>query len=77
MLPDGVTHTKGYVKNPDEAQRYLSLTTGDPYAQNKDLDELQVTDMPEERKKTDLTKNVVNFHFFFSFEQVTNLLLVL
>lgn len=61
MLPDGVTHTKGYVKNPDEAQRYLALTSGDPPVRNKDFDELQVTETPENRKKTDLTKNVVEF----------------
>nr|CAD1823476.1 unnamed protein product [Ananas comosus var. bracteatus] len=28
VLPDGITHTKGFVKDWDEAQRYLSLSDG-------------------------------------------------
>lgn len=64
VLPDGVAHTKGFVKDPDEAKRYLTLTDGDFPAQvgtNKDLDQLQVTEKPEDRKRTDLTKNVIVF----------------
>nr|GFC39670.1 actin-related protein 6 [Tanacetum cinerariifolium] len=26
VLPDGITHTKGYVKDPEEAQKYLKLS---------------------------------------------------
>lgn len=58
MLPDGVTHTKGFVKDPDEAQRYLSLTDGDrDQTPNGNTDQPQVTEKLENRKKTDLTKN--------------------
>ncbi|KAH7546340.1 actin-related protein 6 [Ziziphus jujuba] len=60
VLPDGVEHTKGFVKDPAEAQRYLTLTDGDFPAQvgtNKDLDQLQVTEKREDRKRVDLTKN--------------------
>ncbi|KAG0487531.1 hypothetical protein HPP92_009626 [Vanilla planifolia] len=28
VLPDGITHTRGFVKDVDEAQRFLSLTDG-------------------------------------------------
>lgn len=62
MLPDGVTHTKGFVKDPDEAQRYLSLTDGDrDQTPNGTADQPQVTEKLENRKKTDLTKNVESF----------------
>lgn len=62
MLPDGVTHTKGFVKDPDEAQRYLSLTDGDrDQTPNGNADQPQVTEKLENRKKTDLTKNVESF----------------
>lgn len=58
VLPDGVTHTKGFVKDPDEAQRYLSLTDGDrDQTPNGNADQPQVTEKLENRKKTDLTKN--------------------
>ena len=60
MLPDGVTQTKGFVKDPDEAQRYKSLDEGDDQSQklgtNMDLD--QPEKLLEDRKRTDLTKNV-------------------
>lgn len=62
MLPDGVTHTKGFIKNPDEAQRYLTSIDGSPSPlvpkNNTDLQEN--TDKPEERRKADLTKNVIS-----------------
>lgn len=68
MLPDGVTHTRGFVKDPDEAQRYLSLTDGDgDQTPNLGSDHPQVTEKLEDRKKTDLTKNVASFtHISFN-----------
>ncbi|KAL5538989.1 hypothetical protein UlMin_045525 [Ulmus minor] len=59
VLPDGITHTKGFVKDPDEAQRYLSLTDEQltDSEMNKNLDHLQVTEKTHDRKITDLTKN--------------------
>ena len=62
MLPDGVTHTKGFVKNPEEAQRYLALGDGDTLEevqQKMDVDQMEVTNKLEDRKKIDLTKNVI------------------
>lgn len=62
MLPDGVTHTKGFVKDPDQAQRYLSLTDGAPPSNlgaKVDMDHIEVTEKPEDRKRIDLTKNVL------------------
>lgn len=62
MLPDGVTHTKGFVKNPEEAQRYLALGNGDTLEevqQKMDVDQMEVTNKLEDRKKIDLTKNVI------------------
>ncbi|XP_062149239.1 actin-related protein 6 [Alnus glutinosa] len=60
VLPDGVTHTKGFVKDPDQARRYLSVTDGDPpseFGTKGDMDHLEVTERPEDRKRVDLTKN--------------------
>ncbi|OMO57762.1 Actin-related protein [Corchorus olitorius] len=63
VLPDGVTHTKGFVKDPEAAQRHLTLTDGDTPSQaagmKKETDQLEVMERTEERKKADLTKNVV------------------
>lgn len=59
VLPDGVTYTKGFVKDLDEAQRYLSLVDGDPSNQRERKDEwdkLEVTET-KDRNKVDLTKN--------------------
>jgi actin-related protein 6 len=64
VLPDGVTHTKGFVKDPDQARRYLSVTGGDPpseFGSKGDMDHLEVTERPEDRKRVDLTKNVQVF----------------
>ena len=63
MLPDGVTHTKGYVKDPDQARRYLSVTDvdGDPPAEfgsKEGMDHFEITEKPEDRKRVDLSKNV-------------------
>lgn len=56
MLPDGVTNTKGFVKDPDEAKRYLSMDDGVYLETMKDMDHTGVTN-----RKVDLTKNV-SFH---------------
>lgn len=63
MLPDGVTHTKGYVKDPEQARRYLSVTDvdGDSPAElgsKEGMDHFEITEKPEDRKRVDLTKNV-------------------
>lgn len=60
VLPDGITHTKGFVKDPDEAKRYLTMTGGvSPSLETKKgIDQPEVSDKLEERKRTDLSKNV-------------------
>ena len=61
MLPDGVTHTQGYVKDPEEAKRYLAVGDGDSVeevAKKMEVDRVEVADKVEERKKIDLSKNV-------------------
>ena len=62
MLPDGVTHTKGFVKDPEQAKRYLSVTHGDTPSQleanKKEMDQLEVTERSENRKReVDFSKN--------------------
>ncbi|KAA8535125.1 hypothetical protein F0562_030128 [Nyssa sinensis] len=60
VLPDGVTHTKGFLKDPGEAKRYLSLPDGASPPQpraKEDVDQLGVTEKPEDRRRIDLTKN--------------------
>lgn len=57
VLPDGVTHTKGYVKDVNEARRYLdvknmtSVVMGKEGVDNRELKHV-------DRSKVDLTKNV-------------------
>lgn len=62
MLPDGINHTKGFVKDPIEAQRYLKLSeNGELPPQSEETDEADQTEAknkPSERNKVDLTKNV-------------------
>ncbi|KAL5697952.1 peptidylprolyl isomerase [Ranunculus cassubicifolius] len=57
VLPDGITHTKGFIKDPEEAKRYHTLSEESPTP-------LPVTNEKttpqEDRKKIDLTKN--EFH---------------
>lgn len=68
MLPDGVTHTQGFIKYPDVAKRYLAIGDGDSLqeaAEKMDVDQIEVADKLEGRNKIDLSKNV----FFFSFSQ--------
>lgn len=63
VLPDGVTHTKGFVKDPDAAQRYLSLSDGSrsqPSETVKDMDRTEVMEEGRDRRKrVDLAKNVL------------------
>lgn len=62
-MPDGINHTKGFVKDQDEAQRYLTLTETDPQKQlgtDMDVDQI-LPEKAEDRKKSDLNKNVASF----------------
>ncbi|KAL9250833.1 Actin-related protein [Drosera capensis] len=60
VLPDGVTHTKGFVKHKDEAHRYLSLYDGvvsREASEKPDIDMADTLTKPVDRKTFDLTKN--------------------
>lgn len=57
MLPDGITFTKGFVKDPDEAQRYLNLVS---LEKKDDSSQLEVTGKAEGKRTIDLSKNVRN-----------------
>lgn len=57
MLPDGITFTKGFVKDPDEAQRYLNLVS---LEKKDDSSQLEVSGKAEEKRTIDLSKNVRN-----------------
>ncbi|XP_022946637.1 actin-related protein 6 [Cucurbita moschata] len=60
VLPDGISYARGFVKNPDEAKRYLSLTeeaSSPSLGVKNDEIELDVSEKTENRKKIDLTKN--------------------
>ncbi|KAG4392080.1 hypothetical protein GLYMA_04G071500v4 [Glycine max] len=62
VLPDGVTYTKGFVKYPDQAQRYLALREGglhssSPVQAQEDVNFTEIAEHPENRKRVDLTKN--------------------
>lgn len=67
MLPDGVTHTKGFLKDPEEPKRYLPLydeALQQVEEEQIDMDQLENTDNSEDRNrrngsKIDLTKNVL------------------
>lgn len=62
VLPDGVTHTKGYVKDVDEAQRFLNLQNGNSIMAlegKKTADGQDDSERTEERRKINLNKNVV------------------
>ncbi|GAA0166276.1 actin and actin related protein [Lithospermum erythrorhizon] len=66
VLPDGITHTKGFVKDPEEAKRYEILYehAKPPKKRNKDdAEQLDITEAPEDRKKADLSKNVFSETF--------------
>lgn len=69
VLPDGVTHTRGYVKDPEEVNRYLNQEEGVSKSQqpNKHNDVcLEDTENTDDRKKVDLTKNVSSIVSLFS-----------
>ncbi|KAK0572120.1 hypothetical protein LWI29_026436 [Acer saccharum] len=60
VLPDGVTYTKGFVKDPDAAQRYLTLDDGSlsqPSETEKDMVQIDDAEERKDRKRIDLTKN--------------------
>ncbi|RZC54148.1 hypothetical protein C5167_013013 [Papaver somniferum] len=58
VLPDGIEHMKGFVKDPDQAKRYLTLEDGLPLETNEDMNRPRSNkEKAEERKKVDLTKN--------------------
>ncbi|KAK7348590.1 hypothetical protein VNO80_23151 [Phaseolus coccineus] len=62
VLPDGVTHTKGFVKYPDQARRYLALReSGLPSSLPVDaeggMNYSEIAEQPEDRKSVDLSKN--------------------
>ncbi|CAM8925553.1 unnamed protein product [Rhodiola kirilowii] len=60
VLPDGITHTKGYVKDQDEARRYLDVQKEASILVGKDeVRETQETKLVD-RRKVDLTKNEFN-----------------
>ncbi|KAG6480361.1 actin-related protein 6-like isoform X2 [Zingiber officinale] len=61
VLPDGIEHTKGYVKDFDEAQRYLSLPYETLPTVSGQKEELTLSpsnlEKPEQRMKVDLLQN--------------------
>lgn len=65
VLPDGITHTKGFVKDPDEANRYLALDEKSPSGGKDEVDQEDADVNPRERRNTDLTKTV-----YISFNEV-------
>ncbi|XP_021760767.1 actin-related protein 6-like [Chenopodium quinoa] len=64
VLPDGIIHTKGFVKDMNEAQRYQTLYDGEPKSmpnKEKAIDSSDdAEEDPEDRKKVDPTKNEFN-----------------
>ncbi|KDP30265.1 hypothetical protein JCGZ_17047 [Jatropha curcas] len=57
VLPDGINHTRGFVKDPDEAKRYLTLTSVTPPSSESATHQSEVLEKLEDRKRVDLTKN--------------------
>ncbi|OVA13853.1 Actin-related protein [Macleaya cordata] len=59
VLPDGIEHMKGFVKDLDQAKRYLSLPDGVPVPlqTKEEVGHPELTEKPEDRKRIDLTKN--------------------
>lgn len=64
MLPDGITHMRGYVKDPDEAKRYMSLDNGASLEQKDEIDQPDIMEKPEDRRTVDLSKNVLASFIF-------------
>lgn len=64
VLPDGVTHMKGYVKDQSEAQKYLNLPDVgqlSPDESKEEINQLETTsDKLEDKRTIDLTKNEFN-----------------
>ncbi|GKV17018.1 hypothetical protein SLEP1_g27577 [Rubroshorea leprosula] len=59
VLPDGVSDTKGFVKDSEAAQRYLALTDGvsrRPVEARKEMDQTEAAEKSEDRRRIDLTK---------------------
>ncbi|CAK9167634.1 unnamed protein product [Ilex paraguariensis] len=74
VLPDGVTHTKGFVKDPSEANGYLAFTDGvlPPQPERKeDMDQLEVREKPEDRRKIDLTQTTPHLNVLPSEQEFT------
>ncbi|CAA3001064.1 actin-related 6 [Olea europaea subsp. europaea] len=60
VLPDGVTYTKGYLKDPDESKRYFTLDDEVPSShrgENDYIEQQDPTDKNQDRRTVDLTKN--------------------
>ncbi|KAL6006258.1 Actin-related protein 6 [Asimina triloba] len=62
VLPDGVTHTKGFVKDLDEAQRYLTpdVTPHPKPVSREEIGQFEDAGKQEDRRRIDLTKNEFN-----------------
>ncbi|PKA64674.1 Actin-related protein 6 [Apostasia shenzhenica] len=61
VLPDGITHTKGFVKDMDEAQRFLSYSDGGSTMSEMQAEDVLVdTNKAVERKKIDMNKSEFN-----------------
>lgn len=61
VLPDGITHTRGFVKDIDEAQRFLSLPNGSSTMLGMQVVDGQAdTVKTEDKKRMDMNKNEFN-----------------
>ncbi|XP_048134011.1 actin-related protein 6-like [Rhodamnia argentea] len=57
VLPDGVRHTKGFVKDPEAAHRYLNLTDESHLTSGGTIIGVEKPESAEDRKSIDLTIN--------------------
>ncbi|XP_056162240.1 actin-related protein 6 [Syzygium oleosum] len=57
VLPDGVTHTKGFVKDPEAARRHLNSTDESHLTSGGTIIDVERPESAEDRKRIDLTKN--------------------
>lgn len=57
VLPDGITHTKGFVKDPEAARRYLNSTDESHLTSGGTIIDVEKPESAEDRKRIDLTKN--------------------
>ncbi|XP_068653136.1 actin-related protein 6 [Aristolochia californica] len=60
VLPDGVTHTKGYIKDPTEAYGYLNLQDAVQPVTKQEVGVTEDAGRNEDKGKVDLTKNEFN-----------------